>query len=124
MVGSSGSGKSTLARELAVILDVPYLELDGVNHQPNWEPLATDEFRRIVAAKAAEDGWVIDGGSSTVQPRPAARPRVRRYQAATSSEGSAMTSTSAPLRITVMASGRPIASANIRRCRSWAVATS
>ena len=68
MVGASGSGKSTLARELAVILDVPYLELDGVNHQPNWEPLATDEFRRIVAAKAAEDGWVIDGGYSTVRP--------------------------------------------------------
>ena len=32
-----------------------------------------------------------------------------------------MTSTRAPLRMTVMASGRPIASANISRCRSWAV---
>jgi adenylate kinase family enzyme len=68
VVGTSGSGKTTLARELAAILDVPYLELDGVNHQPNWEPLPTDEFRRIVAAKAAEEGWVIDGGYSTVQP--------------------------------------------------------
>ena len=31
-----------------------------------------------------------------------------------------MTSTMAPLRMTVMASGRPIASANISRCRSCA----
>jgi len=68
VVGTSGSGKSTLARELAAIMGVPYLELDGVNHQPDWEPLPTDEFRRIVAAKAAEDGWVIDGGYSTVLP--------------------------------------------------------
>jgi adenylate kinase family enzyme len=68
VVGTSGSGKSTLARQLATILGVPHLELDGVNHQPGWEPLAAEEFRRIVAAKAAEDGWVIDGNYSTVQP--------------------------------------------------------
>jgi adenylate kinase family enzyme len=68
VVGTSGSGKSTLARELAAILGVPHLELDGVNHQPDWEPLPEEEFQRIVAAKAAEDGWVIDGNYSTVQP--------------------------------------------------------
>jgi adenylate kinase family enzyme len=68
VVGNSGSGKSTLARELAAILEVPYVELDGLNHQPGWEPLPKDEFQRIVAAKAAEDGWVIDGNYSTVRP--------------------------------------------------------
>ena len=68
VVGNSGSGKSTLARELAAILEVPYVELDGLNHQPGWEPLPKDEFRRVVAAKAAGDGWVIDGNYSTVQP--------------------------------------------------------
>ena len=68
VVGNSGSGKSTLARELAAILEVPYVELDGLNHQPGWEPLPKDEFRRVVAAKAAEDGWVIDGNYSTVRP--------------------------------------------------------
>ena len=41
-----------------------------------------------------------------------------RGQAATSSVGSTMTSTRAPLRITVIASGWPIASENICRCRS------
>jgi adenylate kinase family enzyme len=68
VVGTSGAGKSTLARELAAILGVPHLELDGLNHQPGWEPLPQEEFQRIVAAKAAEDGWVIDGNYSAVQP--------------------------------------------------------
>ena len=57
-----------MAGELAVILGVPYLELDSLNHQPGWEPLPKDEFRRIVAARSAADGWVIDGNYSTVQP--------------------------------------------------------
>jgi adenylate kinase family enzyme len=69
VVGNSGSGKSTLARELAARLGVPHRELDGVFHQAGWEPLPVDEFRRVVAAWAAEDGWVIDGNySSRVQP--------------------------------------------------------
>jgi adenylate kinase family enzyme len=68
VVGTSGSGKSTLARELAGQLGVPHLELDGVFHQPGWEPLPADEFRRIVTAKTAGDAWVIDGNYSTVRP--------------------------------------------------------
>jgi adenylate kinase family enzyme len=68
VVGNSGSGKSTLARELAAILEVPHVELDGLNHQPGWEPLPKDECRRVVAAKAAGDGWVIDGNYRSVRP--------------------------------------------------------
>jgi adenylate kinase family enzyme len=68
VVGNSGSGKSTLARELAARLGVPYLELDGVFHQPGWEPLPKDEFQRLVAAQASDDGWVIDGNYSAVRP--------------------------------------------------------
>jgi adenylate kinase family enzyme len=67
VVGTSGSGKSTLARELAAILGVPYLELDAVHHEPCWEPLPTEEFRWAVAAKAAGDGWVIDGNYGRVR---------------------------------------------------------
>ena len=67
VVGTSGSGKSTLARQLAEILGVPHLELDAVHHQPDWEPLPTDEFRRIIAAHAAGDGWVIDGNYGRVR---------------------------------------------------------
>lgn len=68
VVGTSGSGKSTVARELATILGVPYLELDAVNHQPDWTLLPAAEFRRVVAAAAAGDSWVIDGNYSAVQP--------------------------------------------------------
>jgi adenylate kinase family enzyme len=67
VVGNSGSGKSTLARELAALLGVPQVELDGVFHQPGWAPLAEDEFQRVVAAAVAEDGWVIDGNYSAVR---------------------------------------------------------
>jgi adenylate kinase family enzyme len=68
VVGNSGSGKSTLARELAASLGVPHLELDSVFHQPGWEPLPEGEFRRLVTARAGEDGWVIDGNYSVVRP--------------------------------------------------------
>jgi adenylate kinase family enzyme len=67
VVGTSGSGKSTVARQLADILGVPHLELDAVHHQPGWEQLPTDEFRRIVAARAAAGGWVIDGNYGRVR---------------------------------------------------------
>ena len=67
VVGTSGSGKSTLASELAEILGVPHLELDAVHHQPGWAPLPTDGFRRIVAARAAGAGWVIDGNYGRVR---------------------------------------------------------
>jgi adenylate kinase family enzyme len=67
VVGTSGSGKSTMARQLADALGVPYLELDSVFHQPGWEPLPEDEFRRVAEAAAAGDRWVIDGNYSAVR---------------------------------------------------------
>jgi adenylate kinase family enzyme len=68
VVGNSGSGKSTLAAELALVLGVPHLELDSVFHQPGWVALPGDEFRRLVGATAAGDGWVMDGNYSAVRP--------------------------------------------------------
>jgi adenylate kinase family enzyme len=67
VVGNSGSGKTTLAKRLAALLRVPFLELDSVNHQPNWQPLPTEEFRERVAAAVAADGWVVDGNYSRVR---------------------------------------------------------
>jgi adenylate kinase family enzyme len=61
VVGSSGSGKTTLARTVAAKLAIPHLELDGVYHQPNWEPLPDDQFRDAVRPLVAQDEWVIDG---------------------------------------------------------------
>jgi adenylate kinase family enzyme len=68
VVGTSGAGKSTVARELAAAAGVPHIELDGIHHQPGWEPLPKEEFQRVVAAAAEADGWVIDGNYSSVQP--------------------------------------------------------
>jgi hypothetical protein len=60
--GTSGAGKSTFAAELARRLDLPYVELDGLHHGPNWSEPTAEEFRtRVRAVMAACDGWVIDG---------------------------------------------------------------
>ncbi len=61
VVGNSGSGKTTLARELSQILEFPYLELDSVFHQGDWQPLPDREFRARVADFALKPEWVIDG---------------------------------------------------------------
>jgi len=70
VVGSSGSGKSTLARGLADRLGLAHIELDAIFHQPNWQGLASDEFRRQVAARlaGAPNGWVVCGNYSAVRP--------------------------------------------------------
>lgn len=67
IVGNSGSGKSTLARALAAALDVPNVELDGIFHQPGWQPLPTEEFRARVDALTDAPGWVVDGNYSAVR---------------------------------------------------------
>lgn len=61
VVGVSGSGKTTVARVLAEKLDLPLLELDGVYHQRDWEPMGREEFRATLADFALQPSWVIDG---------------------------------------------------------------
>jgi adenylate kinase family enzyme len=56
-----------VARELSKRLGLPYVELDAVFHQPGWGELPVEEFREIVAERAAGDGWVIDGNYSKVR---------------------------------------------------------
>ena len=67
IVGNSGSGKSTLGRRLAARLGAPWLELDGVQHQPGWTPIPVDEMRRRVADFTAGERWVVDGNYSRVR---------------------------------------------------------
>jgi adenylate kinase family enzyme len=61
VVGSSGSGKSTVARILAERLGVPCVELDELHWRPNWTECPREEFRDLVAAATAGEGWVVDG---------------------------------------------------------------
>lgn len=67
VVGSSGSGKSTVARRLAGVLDVPYLELDAVFHQPGWQELPRHQFQEAVSEAVQSDEWVVDGNYSAVR---------------------------------------------------------
>jgi adenylate kinase family enzyme len=61
VVGTTGNGKSTVARALATKLDVPYVELDALNHGPNWTEASDEDFKRAVAAATETESWVVDG---------------------------------------------------------------
>lgn len=66
MVGNSGAGKTQLARRIAERLDLPHLELDGLQHRADWEQAPVEELRAEVTARLREldrthDGWVADG---------------------------------------------------------------
>jgi adenylate kinase family enzyme len=65
--GTSGSGKSTFAARLARILDVPHVEIDALNWEPNWTQAAPEVLRSRVRAAVAGDGWVIDGNYGKVR---------------------------------------------------------
>jgi adenylate kinase family enzyme len=67
VVGCSGAGKTTLGRRLAAAIGAPFLELDGIFHQPGWTPLPADEFRERIAPIIAGDTWVVDGNYVAVR---------------------------------------------------------
>jgi adenylate kinase family enzyme len=67
VVGNSGSGKTTIGRAVAAALGVAFVELDAIHHQPGWQPLPRDQFRRRVGQIVAADGWVIDGNYRAVR---------------------------------------------------------
>ncbi len=62
VVGVSGNGKTTLSRRVAARLQVPYVELDALNHLPGWTEATPEALRSDVeAAMDRSDGWVLDG---------------------------------------------------------------
>ena len=40
---------------------MPHVELDALFWKPAWEKVDADEFRQVVDAVIARDGWVVDG---------------------------------------------------------------
>ena len=67
IIGCSGSGKSTLAASLSRALNLPWLELDALNHQPSWSSMEPTLFRSEVAAFIRlNQSWIIDGNYQTV----------------------------------------------------------
>lgn len=67
VVGTSGSGKTTLARQISQILNIPHVELDAINHQPNWTEAPLEIFRQRVEQSLSGDSWVVDGNYSKVR---------------------------------------------------------
>ncbi len=67
VLGMTASGKSTLAKQLARLIGVPHVELDGIVHGPNWVDLPDEEFRARTADALSGDGWVVDGNYSAVR---------------------------------------------------------
>lgn len=61
VIGPAGSGKSTLSRKIATKTGAPYLELDSINHQADWQPIDKNEFREIVNELTHNSSWIIDG---------------------------------------------------------------
>jgi hypothetical protein len=60
--GTSGAGKTTLAARVAACLGVPHIELDALQHGPNWRQASEAELRAAVAAALDPEGaWVADG---------------------------------------------------------------
>ncbi|KAI0633499.1 hypothetical protein C8Q77DRAFT_1115305 [Trametes polyzona] len=63
VVGNSGVGKSTVGREVAAILDIPFIPLDTLFWGTGWTQCPREEFRAKVRAALDGDprGWVVDG---------------------------------------------------------------
>jgi adenylate kinase family enzyme len=58
VAGSTGAGKSSMARALAELRDLPYTELDALQHGPGWVPRPA--FEDGVAAMLADEQWVTE----------------------------------------------------------------
>lgn len=71
VAGVTAAGKSTLARRLALILEIPYTEIDALYHGPSWTPRPT--FLAEIDALAAEPAWVTEWQYASARDRLAAR---------------------------------------------------
>jgi adenylate kinase family enzyme len=58
---ASGCGKTTTGRMLSERLGVPFYELDGLYHGPNWTPATREEMLAKVEPIVATEEWVVDG---------------------------------------------------------------
>ncbi|MFT4606012.1 MAG: adenylate kinase family enzyme [Rhodothermales bacterium] len=46
------------------MLDIPHIELDGINHMENWQQRPSAEFHAMVDARTESGRWIVDGNYS------------------------------------------------------------
>ncbi|EML1934815.1 MULTISPECIES: shikimate kinase [Providencia] len=70
IIGCSGSGKSTLGHTLSSLYSIPYIELDALYWQKNWQHSSDEQLKEKLtqAFLAAPNGWVLDGNYTRTQP--------------------------------------------------------
>ncbi len=61
IVGTSSSGKSTFGKQLAKVLGIPFIEMDALYHEPNWQEPEVAVFRERVSEALKGPAWVLDG---------------------------------------------------------------
>lgn len=61
VLGSSGSGKTTFSIQLARILKLPLIHLDGRFWQAGWVSTPQPEWRLKVAELIHQESWIMDG---------------------------------------------------------------
>jgi len=64
VIGTSGSGKTTFGRELARILQIPFIELDAIYWGPDWSEPDDSELLTKLSTALSSDKWVLDGNYS------------------------------------------------------------
>lgn len=62
IASASACGKTTVGRALAARLGVRFVELDSLNHRPDWTEATAAELRARVQPIVSSGAWVIDGG--------------------------------------------------------------
>jgi len=67
VVGSSGAGKSQLAKELAALLNAPYIEMDELYWGMRWQPKPKEEFKNLLEVAITVNSWVLDGDYNSVR---------------------------------------------------------
>ena len=68
IVGTSGSGKTTFGRQLAEILEVPFIEMDAIYWGPDWSFLEDEHLFQALSQALEGEDWVLDGGYSRTIP--------------------------------------------------------
>lgn len=67
VIGSSASGKSTFSKQLATRLGCPYIEMDRLFWQANWQETDDETFFSKINQATDGDAWVLDGNYSRTQ---------------------------------------------------------